>query len=63
VATRGHYDLTSPGCELSSRKWCWTPSSVWNDLTSPEGVIPLKLLVVERLRGDVVWLHYQVVRF
>jgi len=25
--------------------------------------MPLKLLDVERLRGDVVWLHYQVVRF
>lgn len=32
------------------------------DLTSPEGVIPLKLLDVEKLRGDVVWLHYQVVQ-
>jgi 2,5-diamino-6-(ribosylamino)-4(3H)-pyrimidinone 5'-phosphate reductase len=33
------------------------------DLTSPEGVIPLKLLDVEKLCGDVVWLHYQVVSF
>jgi len=32
------------------------------DLTSAEGVIRLRLLDVERLRGDVVWLHYQVVR-
>jgi 2,5-diamino-6-(ribosylamino)-4(3H)-pyrimidinone 5'-phosphate reductase len=32
------------------------------DLTSAQGVIPLKLLNVEKLRGDVVWLHYQVVR-
>ena len=33
------------------------------DLTSAQGVIPLKLLDVEKLRGNAVWLHYQVVRF
>ena len=32
------------------------------DLTSPEGVIPLRLTHVERVRGDVVWLRYEVVR-
>ncbi|HHX42930.1 MAG TPA: RibD family protein [Chloroflexi bacterium] len=32
------------------------------DLTSPEGVIPLRLTHVERLEGDVVWLRYHVVK-
>jgi 2,5-diamino-6-(ribosylamino)-4(3H)-pyrimidinone 5'-phosphate reductase len=32
------------------------------DLTSPEGVIPLRLTHVERVRGDVVWLCYEVVK-
>ena len=32
------------------------------DLASPEGVIPLKLIAVEQLRGDFVWLRYEVVR-
>lgn len=32
------------------------------DLTSPEGVIPLRLIHLERTRGDVVWLRYEVVR-
>jgi len=32
------------------------------DLTSPEGVIPLKLLHVETLQDNVVWLRYEVVK-
>ena len=32
------------------------------DLTSPEGVTPLRLTHVERLHGDIVWLRYEVVR-
>jgi 2,5-diamino-6-(ribosylamino)-4(3H)-pyrimidinone 5'-phosphate reductase len=32
------------------------------DLTAPEGVIPLRLTHVERVRGDVVWLRYEVVQ-
>ncbi len=32
------------------------------DLTSPEGVIPLKLTHVEQMAGDAVWLRYQVVK-
>jgi 2,5-diamino-6-(ribosylamino)-4(3H)-pyrimidinone 5'-phosphate reductase len=32
------------------------------DLTSPEGIIPLKLIHAEQLRGDVVWLCYEVVK-
>jgi 2,5-diamino-6-(ribosylamino)-4(3H)-pyrimidinone 5'-phosphate reductase len=32
------------------------------DLTSPEGVIPLRLTHVERMRGDVIWLRYEVVK-
>lgn len=41
-----------------------TPRSIFvaPDLISPEGVIPLKLIHLERLRGDVVWLRYEVVR-
>lgn len=31
------------------------------DLTSSEGVIPLRLTHLERLDGDVVWLRYEVV--
>lgn len=31
------------------------------DLSEPEGVIPLSLTHVEELRGDVVWLRYDVV--
>jgi 2,5-diamino-6-(ribosylamino)-4(3H)-pyrimidinone 5'-phosphate reductase len=39
-----------------------TPRSIFQapDLTSPEDVIPLKLTHVERVRGDVVWLRYEV---
>ncbi|MFB0534507.1 MAG: RibD family protein [Anaerolineae bacterium] len=33
-----------------------------HDLTSSEGVIGLKLTHVEKLKGDVVWLRYEVVR-
>jgi 2,5-diamino-6-(ribosylamino)-4(3H)-pyrimidinone 5'-phosphate reductase len=32
------------------------------DLTSPEGVIPLKLLHVETLQDNAVWLRYEVVK-
>lgn len=32
------------------------------DLASPEGVLPLRLLHLERLAGDVVWLRYELVR-
>lgn len=39
-----------------------TPRSffVANDLTSKEGVIPLQLIHLERLQGDVIWLRYEV---
>ena len=39
-----------------------TPRSffVAPDLTSPEGVIPLKLIHVEAVRGDAVWLRYEL---
>jgi 2,5-diamino-6-(ribosylamino)-4(3H)-pyrimidinone 5'-phosphate reductase len=41
-----------------------TPRSMFvaPDLTSPEGVIPLKLIRVEAVRGDAIWLRYEVVR-
>jgi len=32
------------------------------DLTSPDGVIPLKLIHVETLQDNVVWLRYEVVK-
>jgi 2,5-diamino-6-(ribosylamino)-4(3H)-pyrimidinone 5'-phosphate reductase len=32
------------------------------DLTSSEGVIPLRLIHMERLRGDLVWLRYDVIK-
>lgn len=32
------------------------------DLTSPDGVIPLRLLKVEQVKGDVVWLRYEIRR-
>jgi 2,5-diamino-6-(ribosylamino)-4(3H)-pyrimidinone 5'-phosphate reductase len=32
------------------------------DLTSSSGVIPLKLLHVAKMKGDFVWLRYEVVR-
>jgi 2,5-diamino-6-(ribosylamino)-4(3H)-pyrimidinone 5'-phosphate reductase len=32
------------------------------DLTSEEGVIPLRLTHVETLRGDILWLRYEVVK-
>jgi 2,5-diamino-6-(ribosylamino)-4(3H)-pyrimidinone 5'-phosphate reductase len=41
-----------------------TPRSIFRapDLTSSEGVVELKLTHVEKLKGDVVWLRYEVVR-
>ncbi len=41
-----------------------TPRSIFRapDLTSSEGVIQLKLTHVERVKGDIVWLRYEVVR-
>ncbi len=41
-----------------------TPRSIFvaPDLTSAEGVIPLKLIHVEAVRGDTIWLRYEVVR-
>ena len=40
------------------------PASLFraSDLTSPEGIIQLRLTHVERLRNDLVWLRYDVVR-
>lgn len=32
------------------------------DLTSPKGVLPLKLIHVEKLDGDSVWLRYEVAK-
>lgn len=32
------------------------------DLTSPEGVIKLRLIGVERLGGEAVWLRYEVIK-
>jgi 2,5-diamino-6-(ribosylamino)-4(3H)-pyrimidinone 5'-phosphate reductase len=39
-----------------------SPRSIFTapDLASPDGVIPLRLIHVEQLRGDVVWLRYEV---
>ena len=41
-----------------------TPRSIFvaPDLTSSESVIPLRLIHLERLRGDVVWLRYEVIK-
>ena len=41
-----------------------TPRSMFvaPDLTSAEGIIPLKLVHVEAVRGDTVWLRYEVVK-
>jgi len=41
-----------------------TPRSIFvaPDLTSSEGVIPLRLVHVEQMRGDIIWLRYEVVR-
>jgi 2,5-diamino-6-(ribosylamino)-4(3H)-pyrimidinone 5'-phosphate reductase len=41
-----------------------SPRSIFTapDLTSSEGVIPLKLAHLERFEGDVVWLRYEVVK-
>jgi hypothetical protein len=32
------------------------------DLASPEGVIPLRLIQVENVKGDTVWLRYEVLK-
>lgn len=32
------------------------------DLTSPQGVIPLKLKAIEQLEGDKLWVQYEVVK-
>jgi riboflavin biosynthesis pyrimidine reductase len=39
-----------------------SPRSIFRapNLTSPEAVIPLKLIHVEQLDGDTVWLRYEV---
>lgn len=41
-----------------------TPRSIFTapDLTSADGVIPLKLCHVEQLRGETVWLRYEIVK-
>jgi 2,5-diamino-6-(ribosylamino)-4(3H)-pyrimidinone 5'-phosphate reductase len=41
-----------------------TPRSIFTapDLTSAEGVIPLKLTQVENVKGDTVWLRYEVIK-
>ena len=41
-----------------------TPRSIFvaPDLTSAEGVIPLRLIHMEAVRGDTIWLRYEVVR-
>ena len=32
------------------------------DLSSPEGVLPLKLVHFEKLRNDILWLRYEVIK-
>lgn len=41
-----------------------TPRSLFiaPDLTTPEGVIPLRLTHLEQMKDDTVWLRYEVVR-
>jgi 2,5-diamino-6-(ribosylamino)-4(3H)-pyrimidinone 5'-phosphate reductase len=41
-----------------------TPRSVFQvpDLTSSEGVVELRLVQLEKVRGDVVWVRYEVVK-
>jgi 2,5-diamino-6-(ribosylamino)-4(3H)-pyrimidinone 5'-phosphate reductase len=41
-----------------------TPRSFFRapDLTSPEGVIQLKLTHMEHVKDDIVWLHYEVMK-
>jgi 2,5-diamino-6-(ribosylamino)-4(3H)-pyrimidinone 5'-phosphate reductase len=41
-----------------------TPRSIFTapDLTCSDGVIPLKLIHVEKVKGDTVWLRYEVIR-
>ena len=42
----------------------FSPASLFRalDLTAPDGVIPLRLTHVERLKDDIVWLRYEVAR-
>jgi 2,5-diamino-6-(ribosylamino)-4(3H)-pyrimidinone 5'-phosphate reductase len=41
-----------------------TPRSIYRapDLTSPDGVVPLRLVDVEKREDDAVWLRYEVVK-
>lgn len=41
-----------------------TPRSIFQapDLTSTEGAIPLRLIRVEQVKDDVVWLRYEVIK-
>lgn len=41
-----------------------TPRSIFTapDLTSPDGVVSLKLIQVEQLRGETVWVRYEIVK-
>ncbi len=41
-----------------------TPRSIFvaSDLASAEGVIPLRLIHVENVKGDTVWLRYEVLK-
>lgn len=41
-----------------------TPRSIFvaPDLASPEGVIPLRLIHAENVKGDTVWLRYEVLK-
>lgn len=41
-----------------------SPRSIFTapELTSPDGVIPLRLIHVEQLRGEAVWVRYEVVK-
>ncbi|HWQ19726.1 MAG TPA: RibD family protein [Methanotrichaceae archaeon] len=41
-----------------------TPCSIFRapDLTSDEGSIPLRLIQMEKLKGEAVWLYYEVVK-
>jgi 2,5-diamino-6-(ribosylamino)-4(3H)-pyrimidinone 5'-phosphate reductase len=41
-----------------------TPNSFYlaEDMDSPQGIVPLKLVQLERLEGDVIWLRYEVVK-
>ncbi len=41
-----------------------TPASIFNarDLSSAEGIIRLKLIHIEQLKDDIVWLKYDIVK-